>query len=202
MVICDSWNGFNSVWFHKLENNDNFQCKWNTIDTVNDGAYITTERMDAFQFTNAFESDRLVAIYAQQRNQSKFVDFEGIAAGVSWDVYLFAIIICCLLNGLFAFIEHMRPFHSEFYFGMLRQRYCLVLVVRHQHWNTQIRRHAVWRLLLQHFCVSVHDILSNIVTQYPWGIGRLYAQNRIANGIARKPSLILKFSLLFLIFQH
>ncbi len=68
--------------------------------------------MDAFQFTNAFESDRLVAIYAQQRNQPKFVDFEGIAADVSWDVYMLAIIICCLLVELFAFIEHVRPSHK------------------------------------------------------------------------------------------
>jgi hypothetical protein len=71
--------------------------------------------MNAFQFTNAFSPNRLVAIYAQHRNQSKFVDFEGIAAGVSRDVYLLAIIICCLLVGLFAFIEHMRPFHLEFH---------------------------------------------------------------------------------------
>ena len=72
--------------------------------------------MDAFQFTNAFSSDRLIAVYAQQRHQSKLVDFEGIAAGVSRDVYMLAFIICCLLVGLFAFIEHMRPFHLEFYF--------------------------------------------------------------------------------------
>ena len=71
--------------------------------------------MDAFQFTNAYSSDRLVAVYAQQRNQSKFVDFEGIAAGVSWDVYVLAILMWCMLVGLFAFIEHMRPFNSEFY---------------------------------------------------------------------------------------
>jgi uncharacterized membrane protein YhaH (DUF805 family) len=71
--------------------------------------------MDAFQFTNALLSEQLVAIYAQQKNQSNYVDFEGIAAGVSWDVYMLAIIICCLLVGLFAFIERMRSFHSEFY---------------------------------------------------------------------------------------
>jgi hypothetical protein len=77
---------------------------------------MTTERMDAFQFTNAISSERLVAIYSQQRDRSKSVDFKGIAAGVSWDVYGIAIIICCLLVGLFAFIEHMRPIHSEFNF--------------------------------------------------------------------------------------
>ena len=68
--------------------------------------------MDAFKFTNAYQSDRLVAIYAQQRKQSKFVDFDGIAAGVSLDVYMLAVIICCLLVGLFAFIEHVRPSHK------------------------------------------------------------------------------------------
>jgi hypothetical protein len=72
--------------------------------------------MNAFQFTNALYSDRLAAIYAQQRNPSKFVDFEGITAGVSWDVYMIAAIICCLLVGLFALIEHMRAFQLEFYF--------------------------------------------------------------------------------------
>jgi hypothetical protein len=106
----------NSIWFRKLENNKNFQCKWNTIDTAKDYAYITTERMGAFQFTNAFTSSRLVGVYAQQKTQSKLVDFEGIVAGVSLDVYLLTLITCCLLVGLFAFIEYMRPFHSEFYF--------------------------------------------------------------------------------------
>jgi hypothetical protein len=72
--------------------------------------------MDAFQFTNAYKYDRFIAIYAQHRNQSKFVDFEGIAAGVSRDVYLLAIICCCLLVGLFALIERIRSFHSEFSF--------------------------------------------------------------------------------------
>jgi hypothetical protein len=71
-----------------------------------------TERIDAFQLTNAFESDRFVAIYAQQMGQLKFVDFEGIAAGVSRDVYMLAIIFCCLLAGLFAFIEQVRPSHK------------------------------------------------------------------------------------------
>ncbi len=101
-----------SIWLRKLENNTNFQCQWNTIDTSENPAYITIERMDSFQFTNAYSSDRLVAIYAQQRNHSKFADFKGIAAGVSWDVYMLAILICCLLGGLFAFIEHMRPSHK------------------------------------------------------------------------------------------
>jgi hypothetical protein len=71
--------------------------------------------MNALQFTNAFSPDRRVAVYAQQQTLSKFVDFERIAAGISLDVYGFAIIICCLLVGLFAFIEHVRSFHSEFY---------------------------------------------------------------------------------------
>jgi hypothetical protein len=64
--------------------------------------------MDAFQFTNAYASNRLVAVYAQQRRQSKFVDFEELAAGVSQYVWVLAIISCCLLIGLFAVIEHMR----------------------------------------------------------------------------------------------
>jgi hypothetical protein len=72
--------------------------------------------MDAFQFTNANKYDRLIAVYAQQRNYSQFVNFEGIASGVSRDVYLLAIIFCCLLVGLFALIERIRSFHSEFYF--------------------------------------------------------------------------------------
>jgi hypothetical protein len=102
--------------FENKKNNKNFQCKWNTIDTLIIGPYISIERMDAFHFTNAYKSSRLVAIYSQPTNHSKFIYFEGIAAGVSWDVYMLATIICCLLVGLFAFIEHMRPFHSEFCF--------------------------------------------------------------------------------------
>ncbi len=62
--------------------------------------------MEAFEFTNAFASNRLVAIYSQQRSQSKYADFEGIAAGVSRDVYMLAIVFCCLLVGLFALLKH------------------------------------------------------------------------------------------------
>jgi hypothetical protein len=106
----------NNICFCILENDKIFQYKWNTIDIAYDDAFITTERIDALQFTNAYSSDRFYAIYAQQRKSSKLVDFAGIAAGVSRDVYLLAIIFCCLLVGIFALIEHTRPFHSEFHF--------------------------------------------------------------------------------------
>jgi hypothetical protein len=65
--------------------------------------------MNDFQYTNILRPIRYVAIYAQQTNRSKFVDFQGIAAGVSLDVYLVAIAIYCLLIILFAFIEYLRP---------------------------------------------------------------------------------------------
>jgi hypothetical protein len=65
--------------------------------------------MDPFQFTNPHWSSKFVAIYAQHSENLNFIDFQGIAAGVSWDVYLLTIIICCLLVLLFAFIECVRP---------------------------------------------------------------------------------------------
>jgi len=73
------------------------------------GAIITSQRMNAFQFTNAFAPRKLVAIYAQQSNNLNFIDFQGIAAGIALEVYLLTIIICCLLVLLFTVIEHVRP---------------------------------------------------------------------------------------------
>ncbi len=81
----------------------------NQIDTFNEEAFITPERLDAFSITNAHAPTKMVAVYAQHMNQAKFVDFNGIAAGVSTDVYLLMVAFCCLLIMLFAFIEHVRP---------------------------------------------------------------------------------------------
>jgi len=82
--------------------------QYNEIDTPNDIAIITINRMNAFQFTNAFVTSKFVAIYAQQRNNATFIDFTGIAAGVSLDVYLLTIVICCLLVILFVLIKFVR----------------------------------------------------------------------------------------------
>ena len=49
-----------------------------------------------------------MAVYAQHKNQTKFIDFNGIAAGVSREVYLLALSICCLLIILFAIIEYVK----------------------------------------------------------------------------------------------
>ena len=62
----------------------------NTIDTINEGAYITTELMDKLQFTNAYRCDRLVAVYAQQaspNDYTKYIQLTGVAAGVSLDSF-------------------------------------------------------------------------------------------------------------------
>jgi hypothetical protein len=79
------------------------------FDTVENGVYITAERMESFQYTNAYRANRFVAIYAQQTNHTKFVDFEGLAAGVSLDVYALTIVICWLLYLLFVLIDYMKP---------------------------------------------------------------------------------------------
>jgi hypothetical protein len=79
------------------------------IDVINSRAYITPERIHTFQYTNAFTADSLVAIYVQQRNDTKFIDFNGVAAGVSANVYVFTIAICCLLVILFVYIDYVRP---------------------------------------------------------------------------------------------
>jgi hypothetical protein len=42
--------------------------------------------MTGFQFTNAYFSGRLVALYAQP-NDATFINFSGIAAGISIDIY-------------------------------------------------------------------------------------------------------------------
>jgi len=82
------------------------------VDTLNEGVYVTTERIESFQFTNAYFTDKFVAIYAQQKNHTKYADFKGIAAGVAVNVYLLSIIICCLLVVLFALIEYVNPSHK------------------------------------------------------------------------------------------
>jgi hypothetical protein len=51
----------------------------------------------------------MVAIYAHQINSTTLIDFSGIAAGVSLDVYLLTIVFCCLLVLLFALIEYVMP---------------------------------------------------------------------------------------------
>jgi hypothetical protein len=79
------------------------------VDTVNNIAYMTSERLNSFQFTNTIAAQSIVAIYAQNKHQTTFVDFHGIVAGVSWDVYLLTIIFWCLLVILFVCTEHVRP---------------------------------------------------------------------------------------------
>jgi hypothetical protein len=49
-----------------------------------------------------------VAIYVQHKNNTKFIDFQGIAAGVSLDVYLLTLVICLLLLILFALIDRLE----------------------------------------------------------------------------------------------
>jgi hypothetical protein len=46
---------------------------------------------------------------AQHKNNTKLIDFKGIAAGVSLDVYIIAIITYFLLVILFALTEYVRP---------------------------------------------------------------------------------------------
>ena len=82
------------------------------IDTLNRPLYITPDRMNAFQFTNAHDATRMVAVYAQQLNNTKLIDFGGVAAGVSLNVYLITIVFCCLLVLLFALIEYVIPSNS------------------------------------------------------------------------------------------
>jgi hypothetical protein len=79
------------------------------IDTLNDLPYITTERHKDFLFTNPYLSSNLVAIYAQQVNDRQFFNFKGIAAGISLDVYILAIVIIGTLVVLFLLIEYLRP---------------------------------------------------------------------------------------------
>jgi hypothetical protein len=57
------------------------------IDTLNEGVHIAEDRMNAFQFTNAFRGDRIVAVFAQHGSNTISVDFNGIAAGVSLDSF-------------------------------------------------------------------------------------------------------------------
>jgi hypothetical protein len=72
--------------------------------------------MSAFQFTNAMRANRLFAIYAQQKNHSELVDFNGLMAGVQLNVYVFVIVISCLLVVLFALIDYARPAHNQGHF--------------------------------------------------------------------------------------
>lgn len=63
--------------------------------------------MNSFEYTNAFHASQLVAVY--EINQTKFLDFVGVAAGVSFNCYLLTMAICCLLVFLFTLINVARP---------------------------------------------------------------------------------------------
>ena len=85
--------------------------------------------MDVFQYTNAIRALRIAAVYSLPVDQMKFVDFNGVAAGVSYDVYVMAMIICCLLMLLFALIEHLRPSNK---FGCFEYATAILPCVSHQ----------------------------------------------------------------------
>lgn len=72
--------------------------------------------MNAFQYTNAMRTNRLFAIYAQNTNRTKLIDFNGLMAGVQLSVYLLIIAFSCVLVVLFAIIEHVRPAHNQAHF--------------------------------------------------------------------------------------
>jgi len=80
-----------------------------SIDIVHDIAYITAERMSAFQFTNAYFTTRFVAIYSQQSDGKSMINFRGILADISPNVYIAIIFAWCALVVLFAIIENLRP---------------------------------------------------------------------------------------------
>lgn len=89
---------------HPIENDN--------IDTLNEGVYITVDRMEAFQFTNAHSYINFLAIYAQQVNNTQFVTFSGMAAGIVLDVYVLTLVVCCILIILFASIAYLRQSHE------------------------------------------------------------------------------------------
>lgn len=64
--------------------------------------------MSAFQFTNAYSTARYVAIYSQQ-SDAALINFSGIAAGISLDVYITMLFCWCALVALFVLIENVRP---------------------------------------------------------------------------------------------
>ncbi len=57
-----------------------------SIDTPNYLAYISPERMDAFQLTNHYFTSRFVAIYAQKQDVT--INFSGNTAGISLEAFL------------------------------------------------------------------------------------------------------------------
>lgn len=59
-----------------------------TIDTVNFAAIIAKNRMSEFEFTNAYVTARYVALYSQPNLAQPFINFTGITAAISLDVYI------------------------------------------------------------------------------------------------------------------
>ncbi len=75
------------------------------------------EEMESFQFTNAYYADGAVIIHAQQQqNHSRLIDFNGLAAGVSRQVYMLTIVIC----GLLLLLQAEKMLHKERLFLRLR----------------------------------------------------------------------------------
>ena len=79
-----------------------------TIDTGYYTAYITAERLSAFQLTNPYTNERFVAVYSQPSNVAKTSE-GGITAGISFDVYITVLFAWLALTMLFALIEYFRP---------------------------------------------------------------------------------------------
>jgi hypothetical protein len=79
-----------------------------TIDTGYYPAYISEDRMDSFQITNPYFTTRVVAIYAQQ-SDTAMINFSGVTAGLSLEVYATMLLSWCALVILFALIENVRP---------------------------------------------------------------------------------------------
>jgi hypothetical protein len=79
-----------------------------TIDTGYFSAYISLERATAFRFTNAYFTPRFVGIYSQQ-SDATMINFSGVIAAISLDVYILMLFCWCALVSLFKLIETLRP---------------------------------------------------------------------------------------------
>jgi hypothetical protein len=100
---------FEKKSFKKMSN---FSDSHDNIDTPNEGAFITIERLEAFQLTNPYSTSGCVALYAQTEQKTMF-SFNRISAKIQLSVYVIMLLLYFLLILLFVLIHYWRPTVDE-----------------------------------------------------------------------------------------
>jgi hypothetical protein len=139
-----------------------------SIDTGYYGAYISEERMKAFQFTNAYTTDRSVAVYSQEQNAGSMMNFSKISAGISLNVYIIMVVFWCALIFLFAIIERVRPSCEQTFRWCISNRIWIVSILTNRKVGGRCRSYDTGNHRVK--CYKIVKRPSPLSIVYPSGI--------------------------------